>query len=306
MRLALLFAGGVLLFGQQLGWSPTPGAQVAMFLVGVVLVGIPHGAADMLVASRQAGEDRKGFSLVGFLSGYLGRLLAFALVLYLFPVVGAVLFVLLSAYHFGETDLTGVRTDGWLGKSVVLCHGLVILGIILLGHPEEVRGIIGILEPSEVQQRLLERCLDARLTVLGVSLMLFFASGFAYFMAHPASRPYGGELIIRFAALALLVHFLPLILGFTFYFILWHSLLSLNDIIAFLRSDDRYSMRTILGRIALFSALAFVGIGVLVLLGSMYVSSRALLMSVILGLAVLTAPHIGIMHAMYARLRRSL
>lgn len=304
MRSLLLCIGCALLIVRLSGWMPTSGMQVTLFLVGAVLVGIPHGAADLLVAARQAGDERRSFSMSRFLAGYLGRLLAFAAVLYLFPVPGALLFVLFSAYHFGETDLSAVRTDLLLGKVVVLFHGLVILGIMVLGHPDEVRGIVGSLDLSAGQQRWLDAALDARLSVLGISLLLFFAAAFAYFLSQPASRAHGGDLIVRFAVLALLVHFLPLVLGFTFYFILWHSLLSLNDIVHFLRSGDRYSMRTIIGRIALFSGLAFAGIAALVLLGTMYVSAKALLMSVILGLAVLTAPHIGVMHGMYARLRR--
>ena len=66
----------------------------------------------------------------------------FGAVLYLFPLLGAALFMLFSAYHFGETDLSGLRTETLLGKVVVLNYGPVILGIILLGHGEEVRPIL--------------------------------------------------------------------------------------------------------------------------------------------------------------------
>jgi Brp/Blh family beta-carotene 15,15'-monooxygenase len=303
MKLFLLIVGCGMLTLQQLGGGVSPDLQMFLFLAGVVLVGIPHGAADMLVATQRSTETHKHFSTGLFLVGYLCRLFAFAVVLYCFPVVGAALFLLFSAYHFGETDMSGIRTDKLLGKAVVLSYGVVILGIILLGHAEEVKPIVATLQPTPEQVAWMEHVFAAKLLLLGVSLALFFACSFAYFTLNTDSRTKGGELIIRFAVLALLVHFMPLLLGFTFYFVLWHSLISLSDIIHFLREQGHFTMRTIMTRMATYSSLALAGVLVLAVVGSLYASAQAMVVSVVLGLAVLTAPHLGVMHGMYASLR---
>jgi hypothetical protein len=173
----------------------TPEVQLGLFFLGIVLVGVPHGAADLLVSTQQARDAGRPFHAPGFLLGYVGRLLLFAAVLYFFPVVGSALFILFSAYHFGETDLARLRTETLLGKFVVLNYGLVILGIILLGHAEEVRPILAVLDASPEQALWLERVISSKMLLLGASLVLFFGSAFAYFVLNPSSRVDGGDFI---------------------------------------------------------------------------------------------------------------
>jgi Brp/Blh family beta-carotene 15,15'-monooxygenase len=303
MRTWLLLVGCTLLLVHQVVHIFTLDIQVALFLSGIVLVGVPHGAADLLVSAQQARDAGREFNAPLFLMGYVGRLSAFAAVLYLFPLVGAVLFMLFSAYHFGETDLSRLRTETFLGKAVVLCYGLVILGIILLGHAEEVRPILAVLDVSVEHVRWLDRVIGSKLFLLGISMVLFFGSTFAYFVVDPASRAVGGDFLARFALLALLLHFLPLVLGFVFYFVLWHSVLSLSNILTYLRKDGLISTGIIVKRIVLYSTLALVGMGLLAAGGFAYLTTGTLMVSVIVGLAVLTAPHMGVMHVMYARSR---
>ncbi len=298
-----MLVGCALLIAQQGLQVFSPGVQVGLFFVGIALVGVPHGAADLLVSTQQARDAGRSFHAPTFFLGYVGRLLLFAAILCLFPVVGSLLFLLFSAYHFGETDLAGLRTETLLGKLVVVTYGSVILGIILLGHAEEVRPILAVLDASPEQANWLEWVISYQLLLLGVFMVLFFVSAFAYFVMNPGSRSEGGDFIARFALLALLLHFLPLILGFTFYFIVWHSVLSLNSILTYLRKDGLFSDQLIVGRIAFYSGLALAGMVLLAAAGFVYLSMEALMMSVIFGLAVLTAPHIGVMHAMYRRIR---
>jgi hypothetical protein len=47
------------------------------------------------------------------------------------------------------------------------------------------------------------------------------------------------------------------------------------------------------------------GMGLLAAGGFVYLSTGTLMISVIAGLAVLTAPHMGVMHEMYGRLREA-
>ena len=303
MRTWLLLFGCALLVAHQVLQVFTTDVQVGLFLLGIVLVGVPHGAADLLVSAQQARDAGRTFHTPFFLVGYLARLTLFGAFLYLFPLLGAALFVLFSAYHFGETDLSGLRTETLLGKAVVLHYGLVILGIILLGHGEELRPILAVLNASAEQVLWLERVLASKLVLLGIAMALFFGCTFAYFVFNPSSRPDGGDFLARFALLALLLHFLPLILGFVFYFIVWHSILSLGNILTYLRNDGRFSTDLILKRIVLYSALALAGMALLAVGGFAMLTTGTLMISVIVGLAVLTAPHMGVMHRMYMRIR---
>jgi hypothetical protein len=95
-----------------------------------------------------------------------------------------------------------------------------------------------------------------------------------------------------------------MLLGFTFYFVVWHSVLSLNNITAYLRKNNLYTLNNIKKEIILYSVLAIGGIALFGLTGFMFINSRAMVGYLFLGLAVLTAPHMQIMHDMYTSLRQ--
>jgi hypothetical protein len=64
-----------------------------------------------------------------------------------------------------------------------------------------------------------------------------------------------------------------------------------------------YSLNIITRQILLYSVLAITGIGMFGLTGFMFISSNAVAGYIFLGLAVLTAPHMQIMHDMYNSIR---
>ena len=96
-----------------------------------------------------------------------------------------------------------------------------------------------------------------------------------------------------------------MLLGFTFYFVVWHSALSLRNIVKYLRNRNGYPARVIIKQILLYSALALAGIALFGAGGMMFTGTSAVTSYLFLGLAVLTAPHMQIMHNMYRRIRLS-
>ena len=138
MRMLLLFIGFVMLLIHQYVQTVSAQGQFLAFAIGIIFLGIPHGAADLLVATQNASNEKKRFSTLYFFVNYLGRLVAFGLTLWFFPLFGNILFIFLAAYHFGETDLHQFKTDTPSGKFLVTTYGLVILSIILFPNFDEV------------------------------------------------------------------------------------------------------------------------------------------------------------------------
>ena len=96
-----------------------------------------------------------------------------------------------------------------------------------------------------------------------------------------------------------------MLIGFSFYLVVWHSVLSLNKIVFYLKNNNGYSEYIITKQILLYSTLAIGGIGLFGLTGFMFISSHAMAGYIFLGLAVLTAPHMQIMYDMYNSIRLS-
>ncbi len=304
IRIVLLIAGCILLIFQQYLISINTYSQFIIFLTGILLLGVPHGAADLLVANRNADAGKKVFSRFRFLAIYISRLFLFAAILWFFPVIGNLLFIFFAAYHFGETDLHQFKTNTLLGKLFVISYGLVILAVILLHHFEEVKPVFQLFEAGKKNALLINLIDINRYYILSVTGILFFTITFIYFLRNGNTDiNEKGQFLVRFAVILFILFYLPMFLGFTFYFVVWHSVISLTNIVLYLRKSNTYSLRIISRQILLYSVLAITGIGLFGLTGFMFISSNAVAGYIFLGLAVLTVPHMQIMHDMYNSIR---
>ena len=122
-----------------LGWVPSwqsLGAAV-LGVLGLALIGLPHGAVDHILETGSLRPSK----LPTFVIEYLGKALVLAGVWYLFPVFGLGLFLMYSAWHFGQGD---GETWAWsAGRS--LAWGASVLLFLLGTHSEESSAIIQLL-----------------------------------------------------------------------------------------------------------------------------------------------------------------
>ncbi len=103
-------------------------------LIGLILVGIPHGALDHLVESCVFGTKR----FFNFLGLYLLMMGLMATIWMFHPTLALIIFLLYSAIHFGQTD--GIE---W-GMSNILSAfwGATLLWFILGTHQIEAQNIL--------------------------------------------------------------------------------------------------------------------------------------------------------------------
>lgn len=118
------------------GWTAT--AASWPFVIALAFFGMPHGAADWVVAARLAGRDTLGARLTGF-TGYLLMMAACTGFMMWQPGIAALLFLLLTVFHFGMADATAVHADadGPLARwGLVMGRGLLLLSTAFATHPE--------------------------------------------------------------------------------------------------------------------------------------------------------------------------
>jgi beta-carotene 15,15'-dioxygenase len=304
LQIFLIIAGFLLLLTQQYLQPFPDGLQLNLFLLGIILLGVPHGAADLLVAMQNSGSQKKSFSKIRFFISYLSRLILFAAILWLFPLAGIILFIIFAAYHFGETDLHHYRTDTILGKMLVTSYGLVILSVLLFVHLDEVKPILEILQPGFESANIFDFIESQRTVLIILSGLSFILISVIYKIYHKSSfQKTDVWFLFRFGMILIIIFNLPLIMGFSFYFIVWHSVLSMTNIFQYLRRDNLMPFISILKQIGLYSLLAMAGILLIGLTGIMFLNSHSIMGYVFMGLAVLTAPHMQVMHDMYNKIR---
>lgn len=305
MRIILLFVGFAMLFVHHYIQPISVEGQFLAFATGILFLGIPHGAADLLVANQNANSEKKRFSMLFFFTNYLGRLVGFGAILWFFPLIGNILFIFLAAYHFGETDLHRFRTDTLWGKILVMNYGLVILSIILMPNFNEVRPILLLFKAGSDNLAFINWLDSHRIGLIFSAVFLFLVSVIIYFrknkeLAFSENRYFS----IQFLLILVILYNLPMVLGFTFYFVIWHSTLSLKNITSYLRKNSNFNTANrVIRQIVFYSLLAIGGILIFGLTGFMFINNNAIMAYSFLGLAVLTAPHMQVMHDMYHKIR---
>lgn len=303
MNRFVLLIGGVLLFLHLIELMPV-NVQVGLFIAGVLLVGVPHGAADLLVGLQNAKEEQRVQTRWRFLSGYLAKLVLFGLLFYVFPTAGLLLFFVLAAFHFGETDLNRFDTDAFSGKCFVLSYGLLIIGFILLIHLDEAGPLLTALGADAAGMETLAWLEQRKGFILTLLLLFFFTATFVHLLRRPGDAKKQDLFLWRLVALLVLLYNLPLLLGFFFYFVVWHSVLSLSNIVGYLQKAGGARTRNITLTMFAYSIATFAGIAVLSFFFRTVLTQQALITVAFAALAVLTAPHMMVMHHMYSHLRK--
>jgi beta-carotene 15,15'-dioxygenase len=278
--------------------------QITMFIVSILLTGIPHGALDHLVEEKNSIKSNKRFSMLVFLAQYFTRMAVFALLWYYVPLASLAIFLILSAYHFGETDLAKLPVNGARLKLLQLSYGLMILSFILLTHLGEVLPIIN--EMPQLRNNIfLLYTIEYRLTIiislaaitLALGLLLYWKddhkNDFEYF-----------SFAVQLICIVWLMISLPLILAFTFYFGCWHSLHALNNIRHHLSDHPNQPLhwRTMMRKSLPFSLAACAMIVAFVIWAGNAYEASITMMGFFIGIAILTAPHLEIMSKMYRHL----
>lgn len=106
-----------------------------LFFLGLLSVGIPHGAVDHLLESGNLNSKIKPY----FVLRYLGAAFIYFTLWMFFPNIALLGFLIYSIWHFGQGDMNEWQLKNTLKKWT---WGLFIFGIILYGHSNETNSIL--------------------------------------------------------------------------------------------------------------------------------------------------------------------
>ena len=148
VRSAAVGLTGVACFGIE-AMSPT---IAVVLLVAALLVGLPHGALDHVVA-RRSPAWRTSRGQVLFHSAYLASVAAVLLGWWLVPGPTLLLFLLVAVWHFGETDMLHVGGAAQRA-SVVLSRGALIVFGAIHASPDAAIHLLEVASAADVERQL--------------------------------------------------------------------------------------------------------------------------------------------------------
>ncbi len=111
--------------------SPGITFQAALTVFIFLGVGLPHGALDHVIAERDL-----GLHPIALYSGYLAVALVIFIAWCLVPWLTIGMFLLLSAWHFGEGDVRGLDLRRGTGAILVASRGILLIGALLFAWPD--------------------------------------------------------------------------------------------------------------------------------------------------------------------------
>ena len=261
---------------------------------GVLTVGLAHGAIDNILA---VGEDRSKQQI--FILKYLLAATGFIVLWVFLPNITFVCFLLVSGYHFGQSQFVEYgSTNKLLNKLLYLNWGLMILFMVFyFNHEQLLLFSQNSLSDIEVFPWLINNSL---VIALGLACIVF--SSLIYFLVK-------GEIILssifqEFYLVALITisfYLFDTIIGFSLFFLFIHSMRVLQQEFEFCR--EKMSVKSLYSFVKLFFPLTFAsifGIGAVVFL-SYYLGAQHMIPYIlIVMLSSFTIPHSFVMDKFYS------
>ncbi len=191
----------------------------------ILTFGLVHGANDIKLIEKVGIFKKANFLIV--LVYYILFILFNCILFYFIPAVALILFVLFSAYHFGEQHwLSSLKETSFIRSLFFLSYGLFIFFLLFKAHSAAVNEIISAITGVAFSTQFYTSSL---ILTAGLVVVLFAV----LHIKRNVFRQIVKELFL------LLVFFIvfntaSLLWSFAIYFILWHSIPSLVDQIFFL------------------------------------------------------------------------
>ncbi|TVQ08616.1 MAG: hypothetical protein EA361_16330 [Bacteroidetes bacterium] len=295
-RLWVFMAGFSLALLHQVVGEVHPAIDYTFFGFFVLLVGIPHGAIDHLVEEKYHAIQKKSFSLGRFLLKYVLQILAYGLLWLIMPALSLLLFLLISAWHFGESDMQPApRHSLWKVNQLLL--GSLVLFYILMREPAFTGDLIyRITRESNLTQAIWAWAASNAGWLYGVSAFFLVLTG--YFAQRAEPLQWQQSKWISFLLIMALIYFLPLLPAFALYFGGWHSLNTFGHMSGFL--DNKKTIWQLWKAALPFTLLAIFFLAVIAYVWSTLFSHIDPLPILFIFIAVITLPHLLVMNKMFS------
>lgn len=274
-----------------------PEADVFLAFTLILVFGIPHGATDHILHNINQEQELDKKPKAKFLIYYLSIILLYALLWHVLPALSLVLFIIISAFHFGETQLLNAEKWGkafknkWIKNLSYFFWGLTVLLLIFQAHIEEVSAIIS---PYLISEEMM-LWIDSNFTlILTISLIATFSGLILIGIKAMVIQ------LIEMAVLFLLANFTSLLFSFAIFFAFWHSRDAVREQILKIRGyKNDFSLKD-WGKLALpYTLISLIGIVLIISFSSFQKVDIPLLTLFFILVALITLPHVFVMNTFY-------
>jgi Brp/Blh family beta-carotene 15,15'-monooxygenase len=269
-------------------WLSSQIAESFQFVLGYFLIlsiGVGHGANDLKIFfnNTQLSSKKSVLFIIAYSVCVIGGFLLF----FIIPEIVLTVFLLVSGFHFGQEHFERFELPSSVVKFIfITAYGLLVLATLLYLNAADSLPIIHDL-------------IAARITASQVELTMYVLLGITLItgaiVLNKVPIPHLVRELFYLIILYIIFATSSLLWGFAIYFILWHSIPSINSQINHLHGS--VSKKTVL--LYIKESLLY-WIAALMFLGALYYflnDKTALFLSIIVAfLGGITFPHVFVMH----------
>jgi beta-carotene 15,15'-dioxygenase len=277
--------------------SVDPLLQLLVAISFIILVGIPHGAIDHIIFL----EDNNTAKPIHFYSFYFGLMGLYLLGWVMFPMWSLILFLVLSAHHFGQSQFSELAANPSFRNYILyFVWGSSILSGLIKYNIEDIRSFAATSADMSYLSAVFHEGVFSILLPLS-SILTVFILLFALKKKQISSERFFFEIYL-FILIHICFYILPLIVGFTLYFVILHSFKVLSEEFNYLKSRRTdFSVRSFIKLLIPFTLIS-------VLFGSIIMTcahyeliavSNVLLLFILI--SILTLPHSVVMDNFYQK-----
>ena len=278
-------------------------SSLVVALVLIVLIGIPHGANDHLLFFNLINKrvDEKNEKSTLFFSSYIGLILLYVCCWYLFPTFSLGLFIMISIYHFGQSNVYISPIESKFVKLIsIFLSGSFVLLTPIFAHIETALPVIQTLTKNPDFLVISEKLGNKLAISTGMLMIIHWV---ILMLSKHINFKDGLIEILNVFLLFGLFYYSPLWIGFAIYFTLWHAIPSIEDQINFFKTTrENYNLGKYIREIFPFSLIALLGLFLAFQFSGDYISVNQGLALLFSFIAVITLPHMIMMDLLYLRL----
>jgi Brp/Blh family beta-carotene 15,15'-monooxygenase len=277
-------------------WIATHIPEKFELILGFILIfsfGMIHGSNDLLIINKIL-EKSKYYSKFNILVAYLMIVSLAILIFYMAPILALSMFVIFSAYHFGEQhwEKSFIKSNNSLKSVFYFCYGMLILQLLFTFNDIGVKFIV-----KEITGYQIANLNSFPIIIILGSLVLIMTAIELHFKR--ISSEIALTELFSLLILTIIFNSSSLIWGFTIYFILWHSVPSLAEQIKFVYGE--FKLKTTLKYCKSAAPYWIVSLIGMVILYFMFNNEKHFYSLFFAFIAAVTFPHAFVMVKMFSK-----
>ena len=260
----------------------TTAALVLIFSIGII-----HGSNDIQIIQKVQSRQQSFFRI---LAAYVITVILVAILFYALPRLALTIFILISAYHFGEQHFHELKIKTRILKTLFFgFYGLTLLLMLLYCHWIKAAEVIDQISGVKIEgSYFLYGFVGSGLGMLSLGFYLVYTKVLSSWYKE----------LFYLLILYIIFKSASLIWGFAIYFVIWHSLPSMLDQVKFLSGAiSKKSIWIYVKSSLIYWLMAILGMAVFFYL---FRDQDQLFLTLFFTfLAAITFPHVLVMHKLF-------